>query len=110
MRKMTIVPGYERATVRMDPSGSVIVMTGTHSHGQGHATTYAQIAADALGIDPGRIRLRQGDTELVPHGWGTFASRPIVAGRRAIAPPSADPAGQPRRSAARIRAAAAPRP
>src|SRR5262249_58610282 len=75
-----------RATVRMDPSGSVIMMVGTHSHGQGHATTYAQIAADALGIDPGRVRLRQGDTELVPHGWGTFASRSVVAGGGAVPP------------------------
>ena len=106
MRKMTIVPGYERATVRMDPSGSVIVMTGTHSHGQGHATTYAQIAADALGIDPGRIRLRQGDTELVPHGWGTFASRSIVAGGGAIARASADLAGQLREIAAHMLEAA----
>jgi carbon-monoxide dehydrogenase large subunit len=102
MRKMTIVPGYERATVRMDPSGSVIVMAGTHSHGQGHATTYAQIVADALGIDPGRVRLRQGDTELVPHGWGTFASRSIVAGGGAIARASADLAGQLREIAAHL--------
>ncbi len=93
-RKMSIVPGYERATVRMDPSGSVIMMVGTHSHGQGHATTYAQIAADALGIDPGRIRLRQGDTELVPHGWGTFASRSVVAGGGAVARAATDLAGQ----------------
>jgi aerobic carbon-monoxide dehydrogenase large subunit len=93
-RKMSIVPGYERATVRMDPSGSVIMMVGTHSHGQGHATTYAQIVADALGIDPGRVRLRQGDTELVPHGWGTFASRSIVAGGGALARAAADLAGQ----------------
>jgi aerobic carbon-monoxide dehydrogenase large subunit len=106
MRKMTIVPGYERATVRMDPSGSVIVMTGTHSHGQGHATTYAQIAADALGIDPGRVRLRQGDTELVPHGWGTFASRSIVAGGGAVARASADLAGQLREIAAHMMEAA----
>src|SRR5215469_5858992 len=106
MRKMTIVPGYERATVRMDPSGSVIVMTGTHSHGQGHATTYAQIVADALGIDPGRVRLRQGDTELVPHGWGTFASRSIVAGGGAVARASADLAGQLREIAAHMMEAA----
>jgi aerobic carbon-monoxide dehydrogenase large subunit len=102
MRKMTIVPGYEQATVRMDPSGSVIVMAGTHSHGQGHATTYAQIAADALGIDPGRVRLRQGDTELVPHGWGTFASRSIVAGGGAVARASAELAGQLRAIAAHL--------
>jgi len=102
MRKMTIVPGYERATIRMDPTGSVIVMAGTHSHGQGHATTYAQIVADGLGIDPGRVQLRQGDTELVPHGWGTFASRSIVAGGGAIARASADLAGQLRAIAAHL--------
>jgi carbon-monoxide dehydrogenase large subunit len=83
-RRMTIVPGYEQATVRMDASGSVIVLVGTHSHGQGHATTYAQIIADRLGLDIGRIQIRQGDTELVPHGWGTFASRSIVAAGGAL--------------------------
>ncbi len=102
MRKMTIVPGYERATVRMDPSGSVTVLAGTHSHGQGHATTYAQIVAETLGIDPGRVRLRQGDTELVPHGWGTFASRSIVAGGGAIARASAGLASQLREIAAHL--------
>ena len=102
LRKMTIVPGYEQATVRMDPSGSVLVLVGTHSHGQGHATAYAQIVADAVGIDPGRVRLRQGDTELVPHGWGTFASRSIVAGGGAVARASADLAGQLRAIAAHL--------
>jgi aerobic carbon-monoxide dehydrogenase large subunit len=102
LRKMTIVPGYERATVRMDPSGSVILMVGTHSHGQGHATTYAQIAADALGVEPSRIWLRQGDTEVVPHGWGTFASRSIVAGGGAIARASATLASQLKQIAAHL--------
>jgi aerobic carbon-monoxide dehydrogenase large subunit len=106
LRKMTIVPGYERATVRMDPSGSVILMVGTHSHGQGHATTYAQIAADAIGVEPSRIWLRQGDTEIVPHGWGTFASRSIVAGGGAIARASSVLAGQLRRIAAHLMEAA----
>ena len=107
LRKMTIVPGYERATVRMDPSGSVIVMVGTHSHGQGHATTYAQIVADALGVDPSRIWLRQGDTEVVPHGWGTFASRSIVAGGGAIARASEELASQLKKIAAELIEAAA---
>jgi carbon-monoxide dehydrogenase large subunit len=107
LRKMTIVPGYERATIRMDPSGSVMVMVGTHSHGQGHATTYAQIVADAIGIEPGRIWLRQGDTEVVPHGWGTFASRSIVAGGGAIARASSVLASQLRRIAAHLMEAAA---
>jgi carbon-monoxide dehydrogenase large subunit len=107
LRKMTIVPGYERATIRMDPSGSVLVMVGTHSHGQGHATTYAQIVADALGVEPGRIWLRQGDTEVVPHGWGTFASRSIVAGGGAIARASAVVADELRGIAAHLFEAAA---
>lgn len=106
LRKMTIVPGYERAMVRMDPSGSVIVMAATHSHGQGHATTYAQIVADTLGVEPARVQLRQGDTELVPHGWGTFASRSIVAGGGAIARASDDLASQLRRIAAHMLEAA----
>jgi len=107
LRKMSIVPGYERATVRMDPTGSVIVMVGTHSHGQGHATTYAQIVADAIGVEPGRIWLRQGDTEIVPHGWGTFASRSIVAGGGAIARASSALASQLRGIAAHLMEAAA---
>ena len=107
LRKMTIVPGYERATIRMDPSGSVMVMVGTLSHGQGHATTYAQIVADAIGVEPGRIWLRQGDTEVVPHGWGTFASRSIVAGGGAIARASSVLASQLRRIAAHLLEASA---
>jgi carbon-monoxide dehydrogenase large subunit len=83
-RKMQMVPGYEQATVRVDPTGSVLVMAGTHSHGQGHATTYAQIVADQLGVPPERIHVREGDTDLVPHGWGTFASRSIVSAGGAI--------------------------
>jgi carbon-monoxide dehydrogenase large subunit len=106
LRKMTIVPGYERAVVRMDPTGSILVMVGTHSHGQGHATTYAQIVADAIGVEPSRIWLRQGDTEIAPHGWGTFASRSIVAGGGAIARASSVLASQLRRIAAHLMEAA----
>lgn len=83
-RKMSMVPGYEQATVRVDPTGAVLVMAGTHSHGQGHATTYAQIVADQLGVPPERVHVREGDTELVPHGWGTFASRSIVSAGGAV--------------------------
>lgn len=83
-RKMTIVPGYEQATVRMDASGGVMVMVGTLSHGQGHATTFAQIVADRLGVDIARIQVVQGDTDLVPHGWGSFASRSVVAAGGAL--------------------------
>ncbi|MDQ3285087.1 MAG: xanthine dehydrogenase family protein molybdopterin-binding subunit, partial [Actinomycetota bacterium] len=63
LRKMGITPGLDNAHVRMDPSGNVAVAVGTCGHGQGHQTTLAQIAADELGIDPGDVVVRQGDTE-----------------------------------------------
>jgi carbon-monoxide dehydrogenase large subunit len=80
LRKMGITPGLDNAHLRMDPSGNVTVMVGTCGHGQGHQTTLAQIAADELGIDPGSVSVRQGDTEATPYGWGTFASRSAVIG------------------------------
>jgi carbon-monoxide dehydrogenase large subunit len=80
LRKMGITPGLDNAHVRMDPSGNVAVAVGTCGHGQGHQTTLAQIAADELGIEPGDIVVRQGDTETTPYGWGTFASRSLVIG------------------------------
>jgi len=79
-RRMRMTPGYDTAQVRMDPSGEVIVTTGTCGHGQGHETTFAQIVADRLGVHPGQVRLRQGDTDLASYGWGTFGSRSIVIG------------------------------
>jgi carbon-monoxide dehydrogenase large subunit len=79
-RRMAMTPGYDTALVRMDPSGEVIVSTGTCGHGQGHETTFAQIVADRLGVHPGQVRLRQGDTDLASYGWGTWGSRSIVIG------------------------------
>ncbi len=79
-RRMRMTPGYDTASVRMDPSGEVVVTTGTCAHGQGHETTFAQIVADRLGVHPGQVRLRQGDTDLASYGWGTFGSRSIVIG------------------------------
>ncbi len=79
-RRMAMTPGYDTALVRMDPSGEVIVTTGTCGHGQGHETTFAQIVADRLGVHPDRVRLRQGDTDLASYGWGTWGSRSIVIG------------------------------
>ncbi len=83
-RRMDMVPGYDISDVRMDASGTVLVTSGTCGHGQGHETTLAQIAADQLGLHPDRIRVRQGDTDLVPYGWGTFASRSAVVGGAAV--------------------------
>lgn len=79
-RKMGVTPGYESALVRMDPSGGVTVLIGTCAQGQGHQTTLAQVVADELGLNPRLIQVRQGDTDAIPHGWGTFASRSVVAG------------------------------
>jgi carbon-monoxide dehydrogenase large subunit len=79
-RRMRMTPGYDTAMVRMDPTGEVIVTTGTCGHGQGHETTFAQIVADRLGVHPGQVRLRQGDTDLAAYGWGTWGSRSIVIG------------------------------
>jgi carbon-monoxide dehydrogenase large subunit len=77
-RKFRVIPGYESANVRMLPDGSVIIYVGVQNHGQGHETTLAQIAAHELGIDPGQISVRYGDTAVGPYGFGTFASRSIV--------------------------------
>ena len=79
-RRMRMTPGYDTALVRMDPTGEVIVTTGTCGHGQGHETTFAQIVADRLGVHPGQVRLRQGDTDLASYGWGTWGSRSVVIG------------------------------
>jgi aerobic carbon-monoxide dehydrogenase large subunit len=79
-RRMRMTPGYDTALVRMDPTGEVIVTTGTCGHGQGHETTFAQIVADRLGVHPDNVRLRQGDTDLASYGWGTWGSRSVVIG------------------------------
>jgi carbon-monoxide dehydrogenase large subunit len=84
-RKSRVVPGYESATVRMVPDGSVIISVGVQNHGQGHETTLAQIAAHELKIDPSRISIRYGDTATTPFGFGTFASRSIVFAGGAVA-------------------------
>jgi aerobic carbon-monoxide dehydrogenase large subunit len=77
-RNMEVVPGYETVDMAMDPSGSVEVRIGASPHGQGLRTSLAQLIADALGIDPGAVRVIHGDTDATPYGWGTFASRSLV--------------------------------
>ncbi|MGH3435064.1 MAG: xanthine dehydrogenase family protein molybdopterin-binding subunit [Sciscionella sp.] len=83
-RKMSVVPGYDISEVRMDPSGTVTVTSGTSSHGQGHETTLAQIAADQLGLHVDAVKVRQGDTDAVAYGWGTFGSRSAAIGGGAV--------------------------
>lgn len=79
-RGVEIVPGFDTSLVRMDPSGMVTVQLSTHSHGQGHETTIAQIVADELSLPLERIRVLFGDTATAPYGHGTFASRSAVMG------------------------------
>ena len=84
-RKSRVVPGYESANARMLPDGSVIIHVGTQNYGQGHETTFAQIAAHELNIDPALISIRYGDTATSPFGFGSFGSRSIVFGGGAVA-------------------------
>jgi len=75
---------YEAATVRVNPTGSVSVFTGSHSHGQGHETTFAQVVADRLGIPGDSVEIVHGDTDKVPFGMGTYGSRSLAVGGSAI--------------------------
>ena len=76
--------GFESAVVRVHPDGRATVLSGSHSHGQGHVTTFAQIAADELGLAPEDIDVLQGDTDVVPVGVGTFNSRSVAVGGSAV--------------------------
>jgi carbon-monoxide dehydrogenase large subunit len=76
---------WESAMVRVHPTGSATVFTGTSPHGQGHDTGFAQIAADRLGIDPENIDVIHGDTDQGPFGWGTYGSRSLAVGGEAVA-------------------------
>lgn len=75
---------YESAVVRVNPTGSVTVLTGSHSHGQGHETTFAQLVADRLGIPFDQIDVVHGDTAQVPFGMGTYGSRSLAVGGSAL--------------------------
>jgi carbon-monoxide dehydrogenase large subunit len=75
---------FESANVRVQPTGKVSVYTGSHSHGQGHDTTFAQVVADHLGIAMEDIDIIHGDTEQVPFGMGTYGSRSLAVGGSAI--------------------------
>ena len=74
----------ERMELRFDPGGTVTIVAGTHSHGQGHATTYAQMVSDWLGVPFEQVRHVQGDTDAVPFGRGTYAARSAVLGGSAL--------------------------
>ena len=76
---------YEGATIKLDPSGRVLVGTGACCQGQGHETSLAQIAADALGVPLDWVTVIGGDTDRIPFGIGTFASRSAVLAGNAVA-------------------------
>ncbi len=75
---------YEHAEIRFDPSGAVVLITGSMDHGQGHGTTFKQILSQTLGIDAERIRYQYGDSDLVTAGIGTFGSRSAMLAGSAI--------------------------
>jgi aerobic carbon-monoxide dehydrogenase large subunit len=77
-RGMAITPGWETVEIVMDPSGQVEARIGASPHGQGLATTLAQLVADTIGVLPTNVRVVHGDTDRTPYGWGTFASRSLV--------------------------------
>ena len=76
--------GWESATVRIEPTGKVTVMTGASPHGQGQETSFAQIAADELGVDLNDVTVIHGDTAIVQYGIGTFGSRATAVGGTAV--------------------------
>jgi carbon-monoxide dehydrogenase large subunit len=76
--------GWEAASVRMLPTGKVQVVTGTSPHGQGHATAWSQIAADALGVPFEDVEVLHGDTAVSPVGMDTYGSRSLVVGGIAL--------------------------
>jgi carbon-monoxide dehydrogenase large subunit len=79
-----VVPGYEPAVARLTADGDLEIRVGTHSHGQGHETTFAQIAHEATGVDFARIKVLQGDTLYAPFSTATWGSRALVMGGGAV--------------------------
>ena len=80
----TSAPNGRLAEVRVNPTGSVEVLTGSHSHGQGHETTFAQLVSSRLGIPMENVSVIHGDTDKVQFGWGTYGSRSGAVGMSAL--------------------------
>src|SRR6516165_7200555 len=76
---------FESASVRVNPSGDITVFTGSHNHGQGHETVFAQIVGDMLGVSSSLVEIVHGDTARSPFGLGTYGSRSAAVGGAAIA-------------------------
>jgi carbon-monoxide dehydrogenase large subunit len=94
-------PPEENATVEVHPDGTATILTGTSPHGQGHATAWAMLASEELGIPVDKITLKWGDTDLIPEGGGTGGSRSLQQGGAAV-----QQAAQELLEVARLRAAA----
>jgi carbon-monoxide dehydrogenase large subunit len=75
---------YETAELRVHPTGSITVFTGTHSHGQGHETTFAQLVSERLGVPIEMVNVVHGDTTKIPFGMGTYGSRSLPVGGSAL--------------------------
>jgi aerobic carbon-monoxide dehydrogenase large subunit len=75
---------WESGAIRVHPSGKITVLTGSHTHGQGHETTFAQVVADELGVDLHDVEIVHGDTGTVPFGMGTYGSRSASVGGSAL--------------------------
>ena len=75
---------YEVANIRVHPTGSVTVFTGSHSHGQGHETTFAQLVCEQLGVPMDQVEVVHGDTAKIPFGMGTYGSRSLAVGGSAM--------------------------
>jgi carbon-monoxide dehydrogenase large subunit len=75
---------YEVANIKVHPTGSVTVYTGTHSHGQGHETTLAQLVVEQLGVPLDQVDVVHGDTAKIPFGMGTYGSRSLAVGGSAM--------------------------
>ncbi|WP_435137873.1 xanthine dehydrogenase family protein molybdopterin-binding subunit [Pseudopelagicola sp. nBUS_19] len=75
---------YESATVRVNATGGLVVMTGSHSHGQGHETAFPQVIAEMTGLDESMVEIVHGDTATAPMGMGTYGSRSIAVGGSAM--------------------------
>ena len=75
---------WESGTIRVHPTGKVTVLTGAHSHGQGHDTTFRQIVADQFGVEPDDIDISHGDTAVITSGMGTYGSRSTSVGGSAL--------------------------
>ena len=88
-RGLIRIPGFDSALVRIEPTGKVIVAPSHAASGQGHFTSFAQIAADYLGVDIDDVTVVEGDTAISPYGTNTFASRATVTGGGAIIQASA---------------------